>query len=116
MLSILSPFLQTVDSSPLAVQFMRAVQQQGVAIPEDLAVIGYDYFPWADMLKVPLTTIEQPIAEMATAAVDITRTRLTEPGAPLMHTVLPHKLVVRASPEPSGRRGVLSENYGNRSV
>ena len=83
--------------SPLAVEFMHWLPQAGIKIPRDLAIVGYDYFPWAGMLKVPLTTIEQPISELVVGAVNLVKNRLTRPDSQAVHTVLPHKLVVRKS-------------------
>jgi LacI family transcriptional regulator, galactose operon repressor len=83
--------------TPLAVNFMRVALQKGISIPKDLAIIGYDYFSWADMLKIPLTTIEQPLDAMANAALDMVGQRLKNPAAPRMRQVLPHRLVIRAS-------------------
>lgn len=83
--------------SPLAAESMHRLQQNGMKIPRDIAVVGYDYFPWAEMLKIPLTTIEQPISKLAAEAVNMVKVRLAEPEAPLMHTILPHKLIIRKS-------------------
>ncbi len=91
------PTAVILGDSPLAVHFLRAALQRGVSIPEDLAVIGYDYFAWAEDLKVPLTTIEQPVPEMAALAVDLAKRRLAEPDAPIVQHVLPHRLVIRES-------------------
>lgn len=84
--------------SPTAVRFLHELHRRTkLRCPKDLAVIGYDYFPWADILRVPLTTIEQPIAELATTAVDLIKFRLANPDVPPKHVVLAHKLVVRHS-------------------
>jgi DNA-binding LacI/PurR family transcriptional regulator len=83
--------------SGIAASFMRGVLDSKRRIPEDIAVVGYDYFPWAPMLAVPLTTVEQPIETMASAAVDLIRNRLTIPDAPPVHIVQPHRLVIRES-------------------
>lgn len=84
------------DSATAAI-FLSDALQRGVRIPQDLAVIGYDYLAWADHLKVPLTTIEQPVSEMASLAVDLVKKRLADPDAPTRQYVLPHRLVVRES-------------------
>ncbi|MCD4823377.1 MAG: LacI family transcriptional regulator [Phycisphaerae bacterium] len=91
------PTAAIFGDSPLAAEFMHHLQKTGVKIPKDIAIVGYDYFPWAKMLKVPLTTINQPISELASQAVTLVKTRLTEPETPLVHTILPHKLMIRKS-------------------
>lgn len=83
--------------SPLAARFLHALAGRGLRVPQDMAVISYDYLPWADLLPVPLTTVEQPIEEMAVEAARMIKTRLASPDAPRMQIVMPHRLVVRRS-------------------
>ncbi len=85
-----------VDSG-FAGAFLRGVVDTKLKVPRDIAIVGYDYFPWAEMLAVPLTTIEQPIGMLASKAVDLIRRRMTHPDAPFMHIVQPHAIVVRES-------------------
>ena len=42
----------------------------GLSIPEDVSIVGYDDVPLAALPSYSLTTIRQPIREMAKAAVD----------------------------------------------
>jgi LacI family transcriptional regulator len=91
------PTAAIFNDSGLAAGFMCGIMDRHGRVPEDMAVIGYDYFPWADMLAVPLTTVEQPIESMVTAAVELVRKRLAEPSAPPIHIVQPHNLVIRKS-------------------
>ncbi len=54
----------------IALGVIRAAGDQGVKVPEDLSVIGFDDIPWAQFSSPPLTTIEMPIEEMAAEAID----------------------------------------------
>ncbi len=83
--------------SQAAVRFMQGVFEAGKKIPQDIAIVGYDYFPWADMLAVPLTTIEQPIDTMASTAISLIKNRLEQRNSPHIHLVQPHKLIIRLS-------------------
>ncbi len=83
--------------SQAAARFMQGVLEAGRKVPDDIAIVGYDYFPWADILAVPLTTIEQPIDLMATSAISIIKQRLQEREAPKIQIVQPHRLVIRKS-------------------
>ena len=47
---------------------LRACRRQGLAVPDDISVIGFDEFAQADLLDPPLTTIEQPIDEYSEMA------------------------------------------------
>jgi len=83
--------------SPLAAIFIYRILQKGFSVPGDLAVVGYDIFPDAHLLKVPLTTVEQPIEQMVDRAMHIIEQRLELAETDLIQEVLPHRLVVRES-------------------
>ncbi|MGZ0712615.1 LacI family DNA-binding transcriptional regulator (plasmid) [Coraliomargarita sp. W4R53] len=58
----------------------RAAQRRGLRIPQDVSIIGYDDLPMAELAHPPLTTIRQPLAEIASAATRlILRLRATGP-------------------------------------
>src|SRR5258708_33610920 len=81
----------------------------GYDVPEDLSIVGFDDQPIAVAVWPALTTVHQPVAAMARAAVDLVmdeirrmRTRIGTPHQ-LLH---PYPLIVRESsgpvPEPQG--------------
>ena len=47
---------------------MRAARELGLRIPEDLSIVGYDDLPVTEWIGPPLTTIHQPLQEMAATA------------------------------------------------
>jgi len=51
-----------------ALGLLSVARERGVRIPEDIAVIGFDDLFIAQVSTPPLTTIKQPLAEMAYAA------------------------------------------------
>lgn len=68
----------------------------GLQVPQDLAICGFDDAPIASMVWPGLTTIRQPIDEMARAAVQLAIEAVREPGR-ARHSVLPYTLVARES-------------------
>jgi DNA-binding LacI/PurR family transcriptional regulator len=48
-----------------------AAREAGLRIPEDLSVVGFDDVPVASWVDPPLTTVHQPLAEMAAAATEL---------------------------------------------
>jgi LacI family transcriptional regulator len=46
----------------------EAARQHGLRLPDDLSVVGFDDVPMAQWMAPPLTTLRQPLAEMATLA------------------------------------------------
>ena len=54
----------------MAATVVRFCLREGIRIPENLKVIGYDDTSFAALCPVPLTTIHQPVGEVARYAVD----------------------------------------------
>jgi len=49
----------------------QAARRAGLRIPEDLSVVGFDDLPLTALTDPPLTTVHQPLAEMAVAATEM---------------------------------------------
>jgi LacI family transcriptional regulator len=76
----------------------EAARLCGLRLPEDLSVVGFDDVPMARWMAPPLTTLRQPLAEMAALAV---RTLVAGDSADFNHRVeLSTNLVVRSSTAP----------------
>ncbi|PJW16516.1 LacI family transcriptional regulator [Geobacillus stearothermophilus] len=87
----------------MAVGALKAVQQCGLRVPDDIAIIGYDGIPLTEMTTPELSTVSQPIYEMGAMAARILIKQIE--GKPLekLHYQLPVQLVVRQS---TSRRGL----------
>jgi LacI family transcriptional regulator len=79
-------------SDEQAMGVYEAARRQGLRVPDDLSVVGFDDLPTAGWMSPPLTTVRQPLADMAALAV---RSLLT--GAARHGAELPTTLVVRSS-------------------
>ncbi|WP_323182944.1 substrate-binding domain-containing protein [Streptomyces sp. NBC_00078] len=78
----------------------QAARDAGLRIPEDLSVVGYDDVPvvaWADP---PLTTVHQPLAEMAAAATELALKLGRGEQVPQLGLEIATRLVVRESTAP----------------
>lgn len=53
------------------IEILKYIKEQGLRIPEDVAVIGIDEVPFANFFTPPITTVSQPAIEMAGKAVDL---------------------------------------------
>ena len=51
-----------------AMGVLRAAHDLGLRVPEDLSVVGYDNLPVSEWISPRLTTINQPLQEMAATA------------------------------------------------
>lgn len=89
----------------IAIGAMRAIYDAGLEIPRDISVVGFDDVPIAALLRVPLTTVAQPIQRMGAAAVELLMERIEgAPPRPPRQVVLEAHLVVRRSTAPPRRR------------
>lgn len=84
----------------IAVGLLEASRRLGIAVPDELSVVGFDDSGLAASSAPPLTTVHQPIVEMGRAAVG-TLFRLAAADVPPVHRVeLATHLVVRSSTAP----------------
>ncbi|MAP63849.1 MAG: transcriptional regulator [Microbacterium sp.] len=84
-------------SDELAAGVYAAAASEGLIVPDDVLVVGFDDVRGARWLNPPLTTVRQPIREMAAAAVGLLADAADgAPGAAASVT-LPTELVPRAS-------------------
>lgn len=85
-------------NDPLAVGAMHRALDEGLRIPEDIAIIGCGNLHYDDSLRVPLSSIDQQITEIAEQTARITLAVLKSKIPVKPETiVLPPKLIVRAS-------------------
>ncbi len=71
--------------------------ERGISVPDDLAMVGYDDSPSAQVCEVPLTTIRQPSEAMGEEMADILLAVLAGDETKPRETELPTKLVIRDS-------------------
>ncbi|MGH9244807.1 MAG: LacI family DNA-binding transcriptional regulator [Acidimicrobiales bacterium] len=88
-------------SDVLALGVIRIAEELGLAVPDDLSVVGYDDSPFARTRKPALTTVRQDVVakgHLAAAALTtaIERARSNSKGR-VRHHILPTELVVRQS-------------------
>lgn len=82
----------------MAIGAMAALQKEGIRIPTDLAMAGFDDIPSAQYTTPSLTTIRVPVYDLGRHAAErlFSMIHAAEPERPCQ-TVLPTELVVRAS-------------------
>ncbi|MEU4639478.1 LacI family DNA-binding transcriptional regulator [Micromonospora sp. NPDC023814] len=71
---------------------------RGLRVPEDLVITGFDDAPMAALVSPPLTTVRQPVRDLAAEAARLILNAVEAPGAAAPDSiVLPTELVVRRS-------------------
>lgn len=81
----------------MALAAIDAARALCLSVPEDVAIIGFDDVSMAGWAAYGLTTVRQPIADMAAAAMDLVEAQLANPAAEGAIRVLPVELVLRDS-------------------
>lgn len=85
-------------NDPIALGVMRAILEAGLRIPEDIAVVGCGNVLYADLLRVPLTSVDQDSAAIGTIAAEraLALIAAKTPAPPKIELLNP-RLIVRAS-------------------
>ena len=78
----------------MAATVVRWCLRHGIRIPEQLKIVGYDDTAFTTLCPIRLTSIHQPIAEIARYAVDCVSRRASGETVPV-NTVFPVRLVAR---------------------
>lgn len=83
----------------MAIGVFEACNEQGVKVPEELSVIGFDDIPLSSLGLIQLTTISQSIAEVGALSGRIIMDKILNPDKRdiRQQIVFPPKLVIRKS-------------------
>lgn len=81
----------------MAVGALRALQEEGIEVPEDIALVGFDDIPAAAHVQPSLTTVRQPIQRLGGLAAEILIELINNPSHAGRRVVLSTELIVRAS-------------------
>ena len=82
------------SSDQQAIGLLRAIHEQGLRIPDDVAVVSFDGTVESEYCWPPLTVARQPIARMAAAVIDLVHSSTEAEGR---HVQLDTELVIRSS-------------------
>jgi DNA-binding LacI/PurR family transcriptional regulator len=84
----------------MALGLLRALQQHGRRVPEDVSVVGFDDVPEAEYLWPALTTVNQELDRLGQLAVDLTLRALRGEESPTERLLTPTLLVRESTAAP----------------
>lgn len=85
-----------VQNDMMAIGVMKALQEKGLRIPDDVAVVGFDNIPLASFVTPMLSTVAVPVYELGRTAMGIMADLQTGHEVSRI-TTLPTKLLLRQS-------------------
>lgn len=97
------------SNDEMAAGVIQAAWEQGLRVPDDLSVTGFDDSTLACRLSPPLTTIRQPTVELAARVTEALIARINGEEADEARIEMTTRLVVRAS----AARGLPPRKRGN---
>ena len=84
----------------LAIGTIRALQELGIRVPEDISVVGIDDIPYSAITVPPLTTMRISRTSLGSAAFSLLSTLIDDPEFPNTCIQIAGKLVLRSSTAP----------------
>ncbi|BCG60056.1 LacI family DNA-binding transcriptional regulator [Paenibacillus sp. URB8-2] len=85
-------------SDMVAIGAIRAAEEHGLSVPEDISIMGFDDVYLAKSYRPPLTTIRQPIQEISVQAAQMLLQQIKEKEEYMKEKrFLPHDIIVRGS-------------------
>jgi len=96
----LRPTAVICSSDLMAIGAMQEADAQGLGVPEDISIVGFDDVEHATIVTPNLTTVRQPLEEMGRTAVSLLNRLLEGQSFETLHVELATRLVVRDSTAP----------------
>lgn len=81
----------------MAVDALRAVHEQGLSVPDDIAIVGFDGLQSSLITTPQITTVKQPLEQMGREAVRLLLERIEDPDRPLDRIIYPVEMFIRES-------------------
>ena len=81
----------------MAIGAIKAIKSAGRRVPDDIAVVGFDNIPICELFDPPITTVEQPIVDIAQEAANDLLNSINAPHKKSTLRYFEPKLIVRKS-------------------
>lgn len=92
-----SPTALVVANNLMTIGTLKTLRERGLRVPEDVALVAVDDPFWSELVEPPLTTLTQPVHEMAGSAVELLFKRLAGRREGPRKVVFEFELKVRGS-------------------
>lgn len=105
-----------ITNNQMTIGALLAIQNLGLRVPDDVALVAFDEMPWANLNAISLTTISQPAYELGSTAA-LRLIQRMQGGVPWSRQefVLTSTLHVRNSSRPRTSSGTTKRTVGARA-
>lgn len=93
----------------MAVGVLKSLAAHGKRVPQDIAVVGFDEIPWADLVRPSITTVAQPTYELGQAGATLLLDRIKAPHRPPSLVTLQTQLRIRGSSLPAQPKALTED-------
>lgn len=83
----------------LAIGALKEVQARNISVPDEIKIVGFDNTSFAEITTPPLSSVSQPIDEMAQRAVELIVEEIKDSGVRKQRIELTPELIIRQSSE-----------------
>jgi LacI family transcriptional regulator len=101
-----------ICNNRMAAGALQVIEEAGLALPDDIAVVGFDEIVWAPLLRTGLTTVGQPAYDLGHESARLLLSRIQGYSGSARTVLLPTTLNIRASS--ASRSGPLKATAGPR--
>lgn len=91
------PTALVATDSLLAADALHTIQERGLAIPDDVSLIGFDDADWMSLVRPAITVVDQPVYELGKRAAERLMARIAGDDGPPQQIHLETTLLVRGS-------------------
>ena len=84
----------------VALGFLQEVTRNGIRIPGDVAVVGYDDIEFAAAAAIPLTSVRQPRRQLGRTAARLLLEEVADPAHHHRQVIFEPELIIRQSSQP----------------
>lgn len=85
------------ENDEMAFGALKRIKEQGLRVPDDCSLVGFDDIEMASYCDPPLTTVSQPAEEFGQRAVEMLKALIENEPLLERHRVLPFKIMMRDS-------------------
>ncbi|MDR3302890.1 MAG: LacI family transcriptional regulator [Treponema sp.] len=85
------------STDELAIGALRALQDEGLRVPDDISVLGFDDIDLSSYVCPRLTTISQPLHDLGEQATRLLHRLIDGKKNVARNIILPHRLIIRES-------------------